>query len=159
MESVIFLDIDGVLNNENTIEKTPAGYTGIDDLLLENLKCVIERTGAKIVLSSSWKEEWDHNPEKMSAEGQYLENKLGSKKISIVGKIEDIEGNSIYRAASIERYLRNNKSIKSYLVIDDEEFDFAEHTDIASHLLMTNWEIGFQYAQIDRAVEILDTKL
>ena len=28
---VIFLDVDGVLNTTTTVQKTPDGYTGIDD--------------------------------------------------------------------------------------------------------------------------------
>ena len=42
---VLFLDVDGVIN-------IPAG---MDPNLLENLRGVIETTGAKIVLSSDWR--------------------------------------------------------------------------------------------------------
>ena len=52
----VFLDIDGVLNDDNTTEKSPTGFTGIDDTLLQNLKDLIEETKAEIVLTSTWKE-------------------------------------------------------------------------------------------------------
>ena len=34
---VIFLDVDGVLNTTTTVQKTPDGYTGIDDARVEVL--------------------------------------------------------------------------------------------------------------------------
>ena len=35
---VIFLDVDGVLNTTTTVQKTPDGYTGIDDARVEVLE-------------------------------------------------------------------------------------------------------------------------
>ena len=54
---VIFLDVDGVLNTTTTVQKTPDGYTGIDDARVEVLAKTIEKIGgADLVLSSDWKE-------------------------------------------------------------------------------------------------------
>lgn len=39
---VIFLDVDGVLNTTTTVQKTPDGYTGIDDARVEVLAKTIE---------------------------------------------------------------------------------------------------------------------
>jgi hypothetical protein len=57
MEKYIFLDIDGVLATHQSIE----GFGGewkIEDEKQELLKYIIDSTGAKIVLSSSWRK-WD----------------------------------------------------------------------------------------------------
>jgi HAD domain in Swiss Army Knife RNA repair proteins len=51
---VIFLDIDGVLNCEDTPNPRKFPYV-IDRRLLARLKKVLDRTGAKVVLSSSWR--------------------------------------------------------------------------------------------------------
>mgnify|MGYP000343944209 CR=1 FL=1 len=40
---VIFLDVDGVLNTTTTVQKTPDGYTGIDDARVEVLAKTIEK--------------------------------------------------------------------------------------------------------------------
>ena len=63
---VLFLDIDGVLNNDKTFEEVHDYYVktgyhkveiGLD--MVERLFKIIEATGAKIVLSSSWRLGWN----------------------------------------------------------------------------------------------------
>jgi HAD domain in Swiss Army Knife RNA repair proteins len=51
---VIFLDIDGVLNNSKTPNPRKFPYV-IDRRLLARLQKLLKRTGAKVVLSSSWR--------------------------------------------------------------------------------------------------------
>ena len=50
--NVIFLDIDGVLNCEKTPNPRKFPYV-VDKKLLARLQKLLERTGAKVVLSSS----------------------------------------------------------------------------------------------------------
>jgi hypothetical protein len=54
---VIFLDIDGVLNTTSTTEMFEE-YTFVEDEKVQLLKQLVTRTGAKIVLSSSWRYGW-----------------------------------------------------------------------------------------------------
>jgi hypothetical protein len=51
---VIFLDIDGVLNCSKTRNPRKFPYV-IDKRLLARLQKLLDRTGAKVVLSSSWR--------------------------------------------------------------------------------------------------------
>ena len=51
---VIFLDIDGVLNCEMTRNPRKFPYV-VDKKLLTRLQKLLKRTGAKVVLSSSWR--------------------------------------------------------------------------------------------------------
>jgi hypothetical protein len=51
---IIFLDIDGVLNCDKTPNPREFPYI-VDKKLLERLKRLLERTKAKVVLSSSWR--------------------------------------------------------------------------------------------------------
>ncbi|MEA2887781.1 MAG: hypothetical protein QOD11_2141 [Bradyrhizobium sp.] len=51
---IIFLDIDGVLNCDRTPNPRKFPYI-VDKKLLARLKKLLERTGAKVVLSSSWR--------------------------------------------------------------------------------------------------------
>lgn len=55
---VIFLDIDGVLNCNNTTEIF-LGITGIEDRLVEKLRAIVNATGAEIVLVSTWRDYWE----------------------------------------------------------------------------------------------------
>ena len=51
---IIFLDIDGVLNSDKTPNPRKFPYV-VDERLLARLKKLLERTGAKVVLSSTWR--------------------------------------------------------------------------------------------------------
>ena len=51
MKKVIFLDIDGVLNSTKTLYED----ISLEDDLILNLKELVDKTGAKIILSSSWR--------------------------------------------------------------------------------------------------------
>ena len=52
---LIFLDIDGVLNYEGYERFTRSGTRFVDPVLIKRLKKIIDRTGAKVVLSSTWR--------------------------------------------------------------------------------------------------------
>ena len=54
----LFLDFDGVLNTEKYLALYGAEGVVIDPARLELLKEIIDATGAKIVLSTSWREHW-----------------------------------------------------------------------------------------------------
>ena len=51
---VIFLDIDGVLNCRKTPNPRKLPYI-VDPKLLKRFKRLVERTGAKVVLASTWR--------------------------------------------------------------------------------------------------------
>ena len=51
---LIFLDIDGVLNSRNTPNPRDFPYI-VDEELLARLRRLLERTGASVVLSSTWR--------------------------------------------------------------------------------------------------------
>jgi HAD domain in Swiss Army Knife RNA repair proteins len=51
---VLFLDIDGVVNNKRTKE-TFQGFRGIDPTLAALVQRIVQNTGCEIVLSSSWR--------------------------------------------------------------------------------------------------------
>ena len=57
MRFAVFLDVDGVLNTRTTCQRTPDGYTGIDDPRVEILAKVLEKYDChEVVLTSDWKE-------------------------------------------------------------------------------------------------------
>lgn len=58
MRKIIFLDIDGVLNSIDYFEqvKDCKGYKEINPEKTKLLKEIVDRTGAEIVLSSTWRD-------------------------------------------------------------------------------------------------------
>lgn len=57
---VIFCDIDGVLNEDTTPTRTKSRVIFIDEEKLLRLKRIVDATGAKIVLSSTWRYDRDN---------------------------------------------------------------------------------------------------
>lgn len=83
---IIFLDIDGVLNNIKTKENF-RGYVGIDEKNLQALKSFIDESNkedeTKIVLSSSWRLGLDKNGDLIPFCYAYLIQRLASVGLSI----------------------------------------------------------------------------
>ena len=55
MEKLIFLDVDGVFNTDNTKERTSQGFVGIEPCKVALLADIIKQTDAKVVVSSTWR--------------------------------------------------------------------------------------------------------
>lgn len=151
----IALDVDGVLNNRGThaIEKTPSGYTGIEDRFVKILRKIVDETGAEIVLSSDWKEDYA----KQTRDGLYLADKLAAEGLSIVGITTDIDS---YRRGEgiidyLETLLNEGESVESFVVIDDNEFDFHE-LELTPGFVHTDSILGLTNANMLQAVYVLN---
>lgn len=156
IDKVIFLDIDGVLNCISTKARCQ-GYIGIDDLKVKLLKQIIDNTNAKIVLTSTWKTEWNKNLEECDYSGKYLNNKLKKQKLWILDKTED---NGKNRGKGIYDWIKKY-NVDNWLVLDDEIFkDYDE--EIIRHWIKTDFydnNGGLQKNHIEKAIKILNGEL
>ena len=153
--NVIFLDIDGVLNNNYTTARTPMGYTGIDETLLERFANLVKETGAVVVLSTTWKDEWGPTPGERTADGEYLQQKMDEVGIVIVGKTDESEVGPRRRGAAIQAYLDSHPDIDAYVIVDDWDFDFEEYPEVESHFVQTDSDFGITYDTCSRMQEIM----
>ena len=103
---VIFLDIDGVLNCHKTPNPRKFPYV-IDDGLLARFRQLIERTGASVVLSSTWR----YDPA-----GIFSAKHYGVPFIDITPDMPDEP-----RCKEILTWIRNHPEVTRYAVIDDED--------------------------------------
>jgi len=149
---VIFLDIDGVLNSEeHFIEhhidakifyKAYPNYeyrNNLKDIIkpnlldinfekLELLKKIIRETDSKIVVSSAWR---------LMGKWPLIEDYLISKGLPIIGTTPYIYGE---RGEEIRAYLKENKKIDNFIILDDERFrDFNE---LLNYLVKTDFLNG-----------------
>lgn len=125
---VIFLDIDGVLNTSETfkireqIEKETGIWTiEIDEFRVEYLKQIIDETDAKVVLSSSWKKDFENVEGKVvpiHEKGEGLLNILKKHGIEVYDILK--KGYSLPREDLITIWLNEHPSVESFIVIDDE---------------------------------------
>ena len=145
---VVFLDIDGVLNTKTTVQRTPEGYTGIDDARVEVLANTIQKCGgADIILSSDWKE-----MKTTDEDYRYLVSKLARYGLTISGQTQDSKHN---RGAGIVTYLESHSEIEEYVILDDCKFDFKDYKKLWERLLLTNGIEKAQFASITPAVEAI----
>ena len=121
---IIFLDIDGVLNNEETAFETGIK---IDEQKVGILKHIVEETGAEIILSSSWKRGYcrfikDGLQAKDPAFKLLYDSleKVGLK-ISGVTPISS-ESGPCARPLEIREWLYRFYRIFSYVILDDDIF-------------------------------------
>jgi len=64
MKRIIFLDVDGVLNHHKTAHRVDPetaddgpGFRGMSPECVKNLQTLIEKSGALVVMSSTWRKE------------------------------------------------------------------------------------------------------
>lgn len=134
MNNIIFLDVDGVLNNTHTITNTG---DILDELCIIRLRTIIDQTNAKIVMSSSWRARSDCHMDLLCEKF----TKCGIDPYIIIGKTPILHKQT--RNDEIRQYLDiNNKDIKNWIAIDDMKLD------VENFIL-----IDFKYGLVDDDVE------
>ena len=103
--NVIFLDIDGVLNCEDPPNPRKFPYV-VDARLLSLLKGLLARTGANVVLSSSWRTD----PIGLLAAKYY--------DVPFIDVCPDLP--AVSRCEEMLRWLSEHQAVHRYVVIDDE---------------------------------------
>lgn len=134
---VIFLDIDGVLNTNSDRE--------ISSDKLKLLSELVSKTGADVILSSSWRYGWN-NPELNQPGTRIYRLKQLLKDNDIV--IKDIIGLDLIKSIQIKNYLNTNM-ISNYVVLDDELIDTA-------NLVQTNGNVGLTQSDCQKASQLLN---
>lgn len=116
---IIFLDVDGVLNSIRKLIEvyyaTGKAHSGInypfDEVCLNNLKELVEKTGAKIVITSTWRTMEDAKKRLSEELAKYnlLKDVIGYTKII-----------NHDRALEIKDYLDNLPFPVEYIILDDD---------------------------------------
>ncbi|MCM3268818.1 HAD domain-containing protein [Paenibacillus elgii] len=143
---IIFLDIDGVLVTSRHMVQSKK-YFGheFDPECVRNLQEILEKTEAKIVVSSSWREG------RILKQLQSIFEINGIKKV--VGMTPIIEG--AIRGKEIKEYLNDilnsGVEVDKFVIIDDEE----EMGELDDHLVETSFETGITKAIADKVIHFL----
>ena len=106
-----------------------------------------------MVLCSSWRDEWERDPEETSETGKYLVRKLKRCGIHISGKTGHGEG----RGAEIREWIEKNAGdlIEGWCVLDNEVAPDYEDNGILPHLVKTCALSGLTISDAEKAVEII----
>ena len=165
MRKVVFLDIDGVLNTkwwytqmDRNTPKDKYGYA-FDPNAVDNLKKIIDETGADIVISSSWKSFGISELEDMWQDRGLPGKLIGitpntvSDEMLLNADLDHMELFSI-RGAEIKEWLaRHGKHVSHYAIIDDMDNMLTEQR---LHFVKTDPEIGITVEDAEKAIMILN---
>lgn len=149
-EKIIFLDMDGVMNSDRDF--TPlgprkGGQISTRPVGLFHVQClreIIEKTGAKIVISSVWRIHW--TPDQFNA----------------VFEVFGLPGNHVISRTPREPYGPRGKQINAWInehnahgstfIILDDDADMEPHMD---RLIKTQNQHGLGYKEMQLAIEML----
>ncbi len=164
---VIFLDCDGVLNDLETKERL-FGFIGLDHKLLDKLKILYDTSNSeeetRIVVSSSWRMDEIYNREENMY--QVLLKELADRDMEVLGYTPMLHGWD--RAEEILSWYNDNKekyNVTSFVILDDEEFDFNNHEETKNNFISTleflgrnEISLGITDNIIQKSLEVLRRK-
>lgn len=146
--NVIYLDFDGVLNRNSTpllpvewchkmYQHDGSTHTGIDPVLVDRLNAIVDKTGAKVVLTTSWARMY-------GVVGCRAHLQRVGFRGEVIGQVTYHIGHS-HRVASILDDLAT-RGCSRYVILNDldDGTDVEHSTDprIKHHLVLTSPRIG-----------------
>jgi len=135
---VVFLDIDGVLNDFTTDvygDDTPT------DSHLKILKHIIDETGAEIVLSSTWR--------LFVKARKTVEKRLADFGMKLFGVTMELRN----RPDEIREWLSRH-NVENFVILDDEPMS----NDLKSKAVKTTLTYGLLPSHAERAIKILNAE-
>lgn len=151
---VIFLDIDGVLNSARYDRERGANDGNIDKSRLPLLKQAADRTGAEIVLSSSWRRHWDKDQSKMTAEGRGLVLLFAEYGLTIFDKTPDM-GRVYSRKDEIISWLNEHPDVEKFVILDDLLMGWGDYYDFLVRADPHKGR-GLEQDHVDKIIELLN---
>lgn len=142
----IFLDIDGVLNN--TLAPGVMHWNSTLPHCVENINKIVDSTGAKIFVISSWVDDvfFDGNNLKLE---QFLSNR-GLKEGSIVG----FRRKGISKEEGIFELVTSNIEIDSFIILDDNP-EIVKNDFLKSRHIITQSLVGLSEEDVVKSIELL----
>jgi histidinol phosphatase-like enzyme len=148
---ICFLDIDGVINSEDyAIYRFYGKKFDLDEFIDERpivmLNYIIEQTDAKVVLSSSWRRDWENTEKRLKAGGfqynifdvtPYDPNRFRGKEIKMW----------------IDKYEKDHEPLESYVILDDDDDMLPEQENNFVHC---NFQHGLTCKETYKAIDILN---
>ena len=159
MKKYIFLDIDGVLNGNHSVDETD-----LYPFHLNNLKLLLNETNAKIVLSSAWrnffhKENNKIIPNRIDNDGAKLLKEFNKLNIEIFDTTK-LGYYSTTKGQEIQEWLDINASKNyKYIILDDENIALKEQSK--NFIKTTFWgtsieDEGLNEEVLNQAIQLLN---
>ena len=148
---VIFLDFDGVLNSAKYLLGCGDFGMAIDPTRMVLLRRIVDATGAKIVLSTSWREHWSKNMGECDSTGAHINDIFDEYGLQVFDKTPELR---VKRETEIKSWLDKNPEAKSFVVLDDRLLS-ADYLN--GHFIKTsNYFDGLDETDVQKAIDILN---
>ncbi len=166
-EKVIFLDVDGVLNDESMESFNKKIY--VEEVRVKRLKDIVEATQADIVMSSSWRHYfrlYNENPESIKDDYELykmkqLKNMFDKYDLSVSDYTQYLETGPDARPLEIRQWMVDKANLRRFVILDDD--DFWSWSWLSDYFVMTkrkeanyNMIRGLEDDHVQRAVKILN---
>lgn len=166
--SIIFMDIDGVINNYLYCKKLmhqpknpDLPYLSEMDLdMMKRIVRLAKETDSDIVLSSSWKCIWNHPTSELGKSD--MKKMFDYVGINIIDTTQECKGG---RAKEIRKWLDEHPSVTHFVSLDDDypesyyrKAGIPEHTVHTKYWCDDESKGGFQEKDYKKAIEILKIK-
>ena len=136
---VVFLDIDGVLNDGVRIMEIDSDFPSREHL--DCLKAIIDATNAKIVLSSTWR--------LFPSARNDVKNALRNVGLEFIDRTKELRD----RASEIQEWLNRHPEVEKFVILDDEEISGK----FPDNLVQTTFYRGLLPEHVERAIKILNS--
>lgn len=163
MTSVIFLDIDGVLNSafwNDSHQREISDGTLIEEGKVRLLAELVKKTGAKIILHSGWRTWFDLELQPLRKEAERLVELLGKEGLRLDGVTPDLTTEEIRRtrkfslvkADEILLWLKSRDDVREWVVLDDLDLHNAQ---VEGHQVKPDPAVGLTPEDVERAARML----
>ena len=148
---IIFLDFDGVLNSAKYLLGHEEYGVVIDPARMRLLKQIIVATGAKPVLSTSWREHWSKDLAGCNSTGVLINNIFSEYGLQVYDKTPELHTK---REIEIKSWLDIHPEVKNFVVLDDRLLS-ADYLN--GHFIKTsNYFDGLGETDVQKAIDILN---
>jgi hypothetical protein len=148
---VLFLDFDGVLNGDAYVRRQGRFGVILDPEKLHLLKTIVAATGARIVLSTSWREHWEKDLAKCDSTGALINSIFSKHGLQIWDKTPQLRTK---RETQIKSWLDRHPEVKNFVVLDDSLLS-ADYLN--GHFIKTsNYFDGLDETDVQKAMDILN---
>lgn len=153
---IVFLDVDGVLNSQRVADRIGWGghFNESEEAthenvkwgqsLVDNLKEIVQKTGAQIVMSSTWRKFFSI---------EKFKEMFAVYNFNDAPVIDKTPGGYRSRGMEIDEWLADNPHVKQYVILDDYD-DFLPEQ--AQYYVETDPEVGLSEEDRDKAIQILN---
>lgn len=152
--NIIFLEVDGVLNSQNKLievyKKTGKPHSGylypFDEKCLDNLCLLVNKTDAKLVITSTWRKDKEGIDILLNMLKKYNLDKKVIGYTPILGKDRGLE---------IKSFLSCLENEVNFVILDDDD-DMGE---LYNYLIRTDMKVGLTYENVNDGIMRLNKSL